>query len=125
MTSSSAADGRVLYHADRDRRIATVTLDDPARRNSYDLSMRDALARYLDDAAQDDDITVVLLRGSEGVFSTGADMNNAYGWYGSKDDDGGPSPPEEPAEPAAPSHGRPQDVRLLPRLHGLSEGHGR
>lgn len=88
MTSSSAADGRVLYHADRDRRIATVTLDDPARRNSYDLSMRDALARYLDDAAQDDDITVVLLRGSEGVFSTGADMNNAYGWYGSKDDDG-------------------------------------
>jgi enoyl-CoA hydratase len=25
---------------------------------------------------------VVLLRGAGGVFSTGADMNNAYGWYG-------------------------------------------
>ena len=25
---------------------------------------------------------MVLLRGAEGVFSTGADMNNAYGWYG-------------------------------------------
>jgi enoyl-CoA hydratase len=25
---------------------------------------------------------VVLLRGADGVFSTGADMNNAYGWYG-------------------------------------------
>src|SRR6202011_5890186 len=38
--------------------------------------------RYLDRVAEDDDITVVLLRGAEGVFSTGADMNNAYGWYG-------------------------------------------
>jgi enoyl-CoA hydratase len=28
---------------------------------------------------------VVLLRGADGVFSTGADMNNAYGWYGEKD----------------------------------------
>jgi enoyl-CoA hydratase len=27
---------------------------------------------------------VVLMRGAEGVFSTGADMNNAYGWYGSE-----------------------------------------
>ena len=25
---------------------------------------------------------MVLLRGADGVFSTGADMNNAYGWYG-------------------------------------------
>ena len=44
--------------------------------------MRELLGRYLDDVADDDDITVVLLRGAEGVFSTGADMNNAYGWYG-------------------------------------------
>jgi enoyl-CoA hydratase len=44
--------------------------------------MRDAVARYLDHVAEDDGITVVLLRGAEGVFSTGADMNNAYGWYG-------------------------------------------
>ena len=35
--------------------------------------------------ADDDDLTVVMLRGAEGVFSTGADMNNAYGWYGEKD----------------------------------------
>jgi enoyl-CoA hydratase/carnithine racemase len=32
---------------------------------------------------------VVLLRGADGVFSTGADMNNAYGWYG-KPGDGEP-----------------------------------
>lgn len=74
---------RVLYSVDEDHRIATITLNDPAKRNSYDATMRDQLARYLDQVADDDDITVVLLRGNGGVFSTGADMNNAYGWYGS------------------------------------------
>jgi enoyl-CoA hydratase/carnithine racemase len=75
-------DDRVLYSVDDDHRIATITLNDPAKRNAYDAGMRDQLARYLDQVAEDDDITVVLLRGSGGVFSTGADMNNAYGWYG-------------------------------------------
>ncbi|WP_329407740.1 enoyl-CoA hydratase/isomerase family protein [Nocardia vinacea] len=91
MTSSSAADGRVRYDEDPDRRIATITLNNPGRRNSYDAAMRDDLARYLDRVAEDDDITVVLLRGAEGVFSTGADMNNAYGWYGETGNGGGPA----------------------------------
>ncbi|WP_197378741.1 enoyl-CoA hydratase/isomerase family protein [Mycolicibacterium mengxianglii] len=82
MTTSDTADGRVLYEVDRERRIATITLNNPEQRNSYDASMREALGRYLDVVAEDDDITVVLLRGAEGVFSAGADMNNAYGWYG-------------------------------------------
>jgi enoyl-CoA hydratase len=76
------ADDRVLFEVDADKRIATITLNHPAQRNSYDAAMRESLARYLDIVAEDDDITVVLLRGAEGVFSTGADMNNAYGWYG-------------------------------------------
>ncbi|MFI5717743.1 enoyl-CoA hydratase/isomerase family protein [Nocardia sp. NPDC051750] len=86
MTSSSAADGRVRYEVDDDHRIATLTLNDPGRKNSYDATMRDGMARFLDEAAEDDDITVVLLRGAGGVFSTGADMNNAYAWYGGKGD---------------------------------------
>lgn len=80
-------DDRVLFEVDRDKRIATITLNNPAQRNSYDASMRDALGRHLDVVAEDDDITVVLLRGAEGVFSTGADMNNAYGWYGDKSEE--------------------------------------
>ncbi|HEY5148760.1 MAG TPA: enoyl-CoA hydratase/isomerase family protein [Mycobacterium sp.] len=76
------SDDCVLFEVDPDRRIATITLNNPAQRNSYDAAMRETLARYLDVVAEDDDITVVLLRGAEGVFSTGADMNNAYGWYG-------------------------------------------
>jgi enoyl-CoA hydratase/carnithine racemase len=78
-------DNRVLFDVDSEKRIATITLNNPTQRNSYDATMRDAVARYLDRVAEDDDITVVLLRGAEGVFSTGADMNNAYGWYGDKD----------------------------------------
>ncbi|MHC9293092.1 enoyl-CoA hydratase/isomerase family protein [Mycobacterium sp. LTG2003] len=75
-------DDRVLFEVDDDHRIATITLNNPKQRNSYDAAMRDEIARYLDVVAEDDDLTVVLLRGAEGVFSTGADMNNAYGWYG-------------------------------------------
>src|SRR6478735_7918025 len=75
-------DERVLFDVDSEKRIATITFNNPGQRNSYDATMRDEVARYLDRVAEDDDITVVLLRGAEGVFSTGADMNNAYGWYG-------------------------------------------
>src|SRR6476620_12394001 len=77
-----STEDRVLFDVDTDKRIATITFNNPAQRNSYDAVMRDTVARYLDRVAEDDDITVVLLRGADGVFSTGADMNNAYGWYG-------------------------------------------
>src|SRR3979490_110717 len=81
----TSPDDRVLFDADSEKRIATITLNNPGQRNSYDATMRDTVARYLDRVAEDDDITVVLLRGADGVFSTGADMNNAYGWYGEGD----------------------------------------
>ncbi|KUI24696.1 enoyl-CoA hydratase [Mycobacterium sp. IS-1742] len=88
-------DDRVLFEADHESRIATITLNNPARRNSYDAAMRDALARHLDRVAEDDDLTVVLLRGADGVFSTGADMNNAYGWYGPGQDSRAKSRPSQ------------------------------
>src|SRR6201987_1921521 len=78
----TSPDDRVLFDVDADKRIATITLNNPAQRNSYDATMRETVARHLDHVAEDDDITVVLLRGADGVFSTGADINNAYGWYG-------------------------------------------
>ena len=84
MTASDSSDDRVLFEIDPEKRIATITLNNPKQRNSYDASMREAVARCLDRVADDDDLTVVLLRGAEGVFSTGADMNNAYGWYGER-----------------------------------------
>jgi enoyl-CoA hydratase len=84
MTASDSSDDRVLFGIDPEKRIATITLNNPKQRNSYDASMREAVARCLDRVADDDDLTVVLLRGADGVFSTGADMNNAYGWYGER-----------------------------------------
>jgi enoyl-CoA hydratase/carnithine racemase len=62
--------------------IARLTLDNLERRNAYDPEMREQLGLYLEELAYDDAIKVVILRGEGGVFSTGADMNNAYAWYG-------------------------------------------
>ncbi|AFM16522.1 enoyl-CoA hydratase/carnithine racemase [Mycolicibacterium chubuense NBB4] len=105
---TATTDNRVLFEVDRDTRIATITLNNPAQRNSYDAAMRNLLARYLDEVAEDDDITVVLLRGADGVFSTGADMNNAYGWYGPRDERsrGGQTAAAEPPARSRPSQRR-------------------
>jgi enoyl-CoA hydratase/carnithine racemase len=91
----TSPDDRVLFDVDSDKRIATITLNNPGQRNSYDATMRDAVAGYLDRVAEDDDITVVLLRGAAGVFSTGADMNNAYGWYGDRGEKSAKSRPSQ------------------------------
>ena len=74
--------GRVLVQRDQERGIARVILANPERRNAYDPAMRRQMAAHLDELANDDEVKVVLLRGEGGVFSTGADMNNAYAWYG-------------------------------------------
>src|ERR1700757_5474635 len=92
MTTSEVSDGRVLLDVEPDKPIATITLNNPKERNSYDAAMRDGLARCLNRVAEDDDLTVVLLCGADGVFSAGADMSNAYGWYGSGEG-GRPRPP--------------------------------
>jgi enoyl-CoA hydratase len=76
------SDGRVLLQRDDECGIARVTLANPERRNAYDPEMRRQLDAYLDELAYDDAVKVVLLRGEGGVFSAGADMNNAYSWYG-------------------------------------------
>ena len=76
------SDGRVLREVDEAAGIARLTFNNPSRRNAYDPAMREQLGAHLDEFAEDDAIKVVLLRGSDGVFSTGADMANAYAWYG-------------------------------------------
>lgn len=75
-------DSRVLLDRDEATGIARISLNNPDRRNSYDATMRRQLGSYLDELACDDAVKVVVLRGEGGVFSTGADMGNAYAWYG-------------------------------------------
>ncbi len=109
MEASSVSDGRVLLQRDEASGIARVTLSNVERKNAYDPEMRRQLGSYLDELAYDDATKVVLLRGEGGVFSTGADMNNAYAWYG----DGTETPPNgtngEPAE--TPTRRRPPSQR--------------
>jgi enoyl-CoA hydratase/carnithine racemase len=77
------SDPRVLMARDSATGIARITINNPARRNCYDPQMREQLGAYLDELAMDDAIKVVLFRGEGGIFSTGADMANAYTWYDS------------------------------------------
>ncbi|HVN50450.1 MAG TPA: enoyl-CoA hydratase/isomerase family protein [Acidimicrobiales bacterium] len=79
------ADARVLMQRDATAGIARITIDNPERKNCYDPAMRAQFAEFLDELAMDDAVKVVLLRGEGGIFSTGADMDNAYSWYGSED----------------------------------------
>jgi enoyl-CoA hydratase/carnithine racemase len=76
-----ASDPRVVIERDEAAGIARITLNNPERRNAYDPAMREQFGEYLDELAMDDAIKVVHLRGEGGIFSTGADMGNAYSWY--------------------------------------------
>jgi enoyl-CoA hydratase/carnithine racemase len=71
----------VILERDASTHIARLTINNPERRNTYDPPMRRRMSELLDEVAADDDIKVLILRGADGVFSTGADMNNAYSWY--------------------------------------------
>lgn len=77
------ADARVLLARDDTTGIVRITFNNPERRNTYDPEMRAQIGAYLDELAADDGVKVVPLRGEGGVFSTGADMGNAYAWYDS------------------------------------------
>lgn len=70
------------YEKDPRAHVARITFANPERRNALDYDMYDVLLAGLDDAAQDDEIKVVILRGEGGCFTTGQDMSVAYSWYG-------------------------------------------
>ena len=72
----------------------------------------------------DDDIKVVLLRGEGGVFSTGADMGNAYAWYERRAKQNGDARPRRPSQRRRLSVDR-KTFDFYHELHGLPEGDGR
>jgi enoyl-CoA hydratase/carnithine racemase len=55
--------------------IRWITLDRPEARNAIDLTMQDALAGALVDAATDDDVRAIVLTGTDPAFSAGGDLS--------------------------------------------------
>lgn len=59
-----------------ERGVATVVLDRPEVRNAFDAELIAALHGAVDEVAADEAVRVVVVTGSEGAFSAGADL----GW---------------------------------------------
>jgi methylglutaconyl-CoA hydratase len=73
------------------RRIATITLNRPDRGNAFDQTMLDELADQLKTLGSDDNVRIVVLRGSGRHFCTGADLASR----------GGEAPAQPPARAPA------------------------
>ena len=71
----------VLYTKNTESHIARLTFNRPEKMNALTMDMYDAMVEYLDDAAEDDNIKVVILNGTGGNFSAGQDLNEVYEWY--------------------------------------------
>ncbi len=56
--------------------VLTVTLNRPQAKNAMNFAMVDALIGAFDDAATDDAVRVVVLRGTDGVFCAGGDLKD-------------------------------------------------
>jgi enoyl-CoA hydratase/carnithine racemase len=91
-TSSSTEHAeRVRLEKDHASHIARITISNPEKKNAMSPEDCELMGRYLDDIADDDGIKVVIVRGDGGVFTTGVDLNLAYGWYNTPGDDRRPS----------------------------------
>lgn len=57
-------------------RVATITLNDPARRNTISLAMNDELVACVDDLERRDDVGAIVLTGAAPAFCAGADLED-------------------------------------------------
>ena len=57
-------------------RVATITLNDPPRRNAINLSLNDELIAALDEIEARDDVGAIVLTGAPPAFCAGADLED-------------------------------------------------
>lgn len=88
------SDDMLIFEKDPETHIARVTFNNPAKKNALTTDMYPLLIDALYDIADDDDIKVLILRGTGGIFTTGQDMGEAYSWYEK------PKPGEKPRRPS-------------------------
>lgn len=59
--------------------VATVTLDDPARRNAVTLAMCDEVGAAMDDIDNNPDVNAIVITGAAPAFCAGADLTHLGG----------------------------------------------
>lgn len=81
----------VQYEKDVSGHIARITFNRPDKLNAFTTEMYNILCEHLEDAANDDAIKVVILRGAGGTFSAGQDLDEVYNWYSTPGENRRPS----------------------------------
>ncbi|MDQ3108076.1 MAG: enoyl-CoA hydratase-related protein, partial [Actinomycetota bacterium] len=66
----------ITVHVDGDRRVATLTLDQPDRRNSLTLAMVAEIVAAVDDLEARDDVGALVVTGAGSAFCAGADLGH-------------------------------------------------
>jgi 2-(1,2-epoxy-1,2-dihydrophenyl)acetyl-CoA isomerase len=74
LVAEAEADPRVLVRVDRERVVATVTLDDPAKYNVLSAPLTVQLRRHLQGLVADRSVRVIILTGADPAFSAGGDV---------------------------------------------------
>lgn len=73
MTTSQTSERVILTTRES---VMTLTLNRPSRKNALTLAMYDDLTAALKSAAEDTQIRAVIIRGAEGVFTSGNDLTD-------------------------------------------------
>ena len=68
--------GRVMIDVQTDRGLAILGLSNPDRQNAISAGMWDSIGKFARAAVDRQDIRVILVRGSGGIFSSGADISD-------------------------------------------------
>ncbi len=66
----------LILERDRERRVLTITLSNPGKKNALTPQMQGELEYIFDDAWADEEINVIILTGQGDAFCAGADMSN-------------------------------------------------
>ncbi|MET0628789.1 MAG: enoyl-CoA hydratase-related protein [Acidimicrobiia bacterium] len=103
MTDASAAPAEPLVVVADHERVRVLTLNRTDAANAFNRALYDAVADALNEAADDDAISVVVITGAGRVFSAGADvkiMARAAAGDAAGTPSDGPSHAPEPADPS-------------------------